>query len=438
MGHATSAHRRWEGRAVLHVDLDAFFAAVEQLDHPEWRGKPVIVGGDPDKRGVVSTASYEARIFGVHSAMPSARAVRLCPQAIWAHPRFDRYKELSDAVFAIFRDETPHVQPLSIDEAFLDVTPGTYSAEHPVDVALRIQSRVAELGITCAAGLSSSKTVSKIASDFHKPAGLTVVQPGEEAEFLAPLPVRAMSGIGPKSAERLERLGILTLGQLAALDDETALRLMGRHGLIAVQRARGLDTREVHDREPVKSVSNERTFATDVRNVEEVDAAVSALAARVGQRLRRKGLSGRTVSVKLRFSDFSTHTLQRTLLCPTDDETQFGPIARELIHQAWVPGIGIRLLGVGMSAFEEREVQPGLFDSATATADSVPQMPMGATARAPGARRQDRVVRSLDAVRERFGDSAITRGIRPVAADTGTPSANPSDLSDDAESSELG
>jgi len=417
----------WTGRAVLHVDLDAFFAAVEQLDHPEWRGKPVIVGGDPDKRGVVSTASYEARVFGIHSAMPSARAVRLCPQAIWAHPRFDRYKELSDAVFAIFRDETPHVQPLSIDEAFLDVTPGTFSPEDPVVVAERIQSRVAELGITCSAGLSTSKTVSKIASDFRKPAGHTVVRPGEEADFLDPLPVRAMSGIGPKSAAHLERLGIASLGQLAALDELTAARVLGSHGLTAVLRARGIDTRDVHDRDRVKSVSNERTFSSDVRTSADVDPALAALAARVGQRLRRKGLCGRTVSVKLRFSDFTTHTLQRTLSSPTDDETEFGPIARELVHGAWAPGVGVRLLGVGMSGFDDREVQQDLFGTASGASDPG-GVSAGQIGREPRMQRRERLVDGLDAVRHRFGDAAITRGIRPVRDNTGTPTANPTDL----------
>ncbi len=204
--------RAWEGRAILHVDLDAFFAAVEQLDHPEWRGRPVIVGGDPSRRGVVSTCSYEARLFGVRSAMPSARAAALCPQAVWAKPSFGRYHEMSQAVFAIFRDETPLVQPVSVDEAFLDVTQGAYAAEHPVAIARRIRERIAVLGVTGSVGVATSKTVAKIASDHDKPDGLTVVCPGDEAAFLAPLPVRDMSGVGPRTAERLASLGVKTLG----------------------------------------------------------------------------------------------------------------------------------------------------------------------------------------------------------------------------------
>ena len=208
----------WEGAAILLVDLDAFFASVEQLDHPAWRGKPVIVGGDADKHGVVSTASYEARPYGVRSAMPSSTARRLCPDAIWTHGRFDRYREVSNAIMAILRSETPHVQQVSIDEAFLDVTPTVVNREHPVRVAQRIQRRVEELGVTCSIGAGTSKTIAKIASDMDKPRGLTVVYPGSERDFLAPLPVRVMSGIGASAEEKLKSRGIRTLGQLADAD----------------------------------------------------------------------------------------------------------------------------------------------------------------------------------------------------------------------------
>jgi DNA polymerase-4 len=403
----------WRGRAILHVDLDAFFAAVEQLDHPEYRGKPVIVGGDPSRRGVVSTCSYEAREFGVRSAMPSARAAQLCPHAIWASPHFGRYSEMSRAVFAIFRDQTPHVQPVSVDEAFLDVTQGTFAAEHPVAIARRIRAKVDELGLTASVGVASSKTVAKIASDHDKPNGLTVVCPGAEAEFLAPLPVRDMSGIGPKTAERLSSLGVRTLGALAALDESTAREVLGSHGPGLVLRARGVDLRSVHDNDPVKSVSNERTFATDVRLPREVHGALDSLAAKVGQRLRRKGLAGRTVTVKLRFSDFTTKTVRRTLEFATDDELLFGPIARELLREAWSPGIGLRLLGVGVSGFEERAIQLDLLGPSGAGAD---QDAEGVP------RSREGLVRGIDAVRERFGDDAVKfgRDLR-IRRDTGTP-----------------
>ena len=355
--------RAWEGRAILHVDLDAFFAAVEQLDHPEWRGRPVIVGGDPSRRGVVSTCSYEARLFGVRSAMPSARAAALCPHAVWAKPSFARYHEMSQAVFAIFRDETPLVQPVSVDEAFLDVTQGAYAAEHPVAIARRIRERIAALGVTGSVGVATSKTVAKIASDHDKPDGLTVVCPGDEPAFLAPLPVRDMSGVGPRTAERLSSLGVKTLGDLARLDEATAREVLGSHGPGLVLRARGVDPREVHDNDPAKSVSNERTFATDVRTPAEVHVALDALASKVGQRLRRKGIAGRTITVKLRFSDFTTRTVRRTLDHPSDDELVFGPVARDLLREAWSPGVGLRLLGVGVSGFEDRAQQLDLLES---------------------------------------------------------------------------
>jgi DNA polymerase IV len=395
--------RPWEGRAILHVDLDAFFAAVEQLDHPEWRGKPVIVGGDAGKRGVVSTCSYEARKFGVRSAMSSVRAAQLCPHAIWTHGSFERYHEMSHAVRAIFADETPLVQPVSIDEAYLDVTPGTYTSEHPVSVARRIRARVARLGITCSVGVSAVKSVAKIASDHDKPDGLTVVCPGTEAEFLAPLPTRAMPGVGPRTADRLEALGIRTLGELAALDDITATEVLGSHGVGLVARARGLDARSVHENEGVKSVSNERTFATDVRTPADVDGALAALAAKVGQRLRRKGIAGRTVTVKLRFSDFTTKTVRRTMPTATDDEAVFGPVVRELLASAWSPGIGLRLLGVGISGFDERAAQLDLFAPGVCGAGTT-------GAAVPTAKERAQLVRGIDAVREKFGDTAVRYG----------------------------
>lgn len=412
----------WEGRAILHVDLDAFFAAVEQLDHPEWRGKPVIVGGDPGKRGVVSTCSYEARAFGVRSAMSSIRAAQLCPDAIWTHGSFDRYREMSAAVRAIFSEESPRVQPVSIDEAYLDVTPGRFTDEHPVAIARRIRERVASLGITCSVGVSAVKSVAKIASDHDKPDGLTVVCPGEEAAFLAPLPVRAMPGIGPRTAERLTSLGIRTLGALAALDEITASEVLGNHGFGLVTRARGNDVREVHANDPVKSVSNERTFATDVRSPDDVEGALAGLAAKVGQRLRHKGLSGRTVNVKLRFSDFTTKTVRRTLVTPTDDEAVFGAVARELVRQAWSPGVGLRLLGVGVSGFDDKVVQLDLLGD-DGSVDAV--KPSGRTAR-------EELVMGLDAVRQKFGDGAVRFGreLKSPKHSTGTPAGDDPDSRD--------
>lgn len=395
MTAAAEKNAAWTGRAILHVDLDAFFAAVEQLDHPEWRGKPVIVGGDPSRRGVVSTASYEARVFGVRSAMPSARAAALCPGAIWAPARFSRYREISNAVFEIFRSESPLVQPVSVDEAFIDVTPGSHSAEDPIAIAERIRSRIAELGVTASVGVATSKTVAKIASDHDKPDGLTVVRPGEEEAFLAPLPVRDMSGIGPKSAERLRQLGIRTLGDLAALDEQTALTVFGSHGPTLVLRARGIDERPVHENDPAKQVSKERTFASDIHDADELRSVLDSLSAQVGRRLRTKGVAGRTVQVKLRFSDFTTRTARRTMPQPSDDERVFGRVARELLSSHWSPGVGVRLLGVGVSGFEERGQQLTFQD---ATDEPVAHASDG------------ELVRGIDAVRERFGEDALRFG----------------------------
>lgn len=393
----TSDDPAWRDRAVLHVDIDAFFAAVEQLDHPEWRGLPVIVGGDPSGRGVVSTASYEARRFGVGSAMPAARAAILCPDAIWAPPRFDRYRELSDAVFAILRSVSPRVQPVSVDEAFLDVTPGRFRHDHPVAIARDIREQVCALGLTVSVGVATNKTIAKIASDHEKPDGLTVVPPGSEAAFLSPLPVETMSGIGPKTAQRLRTLGIRTLGELAALDEMTATSLLGSGGAVLTARAGGDDPRPVRTGDEVKSVSNERTFPVDIRDSDELRTALTLLSAKVASRLRRKGHAGRTVTVKLRFSDFTTRTASRTLSAPIDTEHLIRDTADALLMQLWSAGIGVRLLGVGVTGFEPIPEQLSVFSEVDEESD-------GDTDAA------HRLAQGLDAIRQRFGPDALRFG----------------------------
>jgi DNA polymerase-4 len=386
----------WEGRAILHVDMDAFFCAVEVLDDPSLAGKPIIVGGSPEHRGVVSTASYEARVFGVRSAMPSAQAKVLCPQGIWVTPTPGRYGEVSRQVRAVLADETPRLQMVSIDEGYLDVTPGI-GGEHPVLVARRIQARIDAMGLSCSVGVASARVVAKIASDRDKPHGITVVWPGTEAAFLAPLDVGLMPGIGPAAKGRLATLGIKTLGQLAALDDADARTVFGNHGPGLVARARGEDPSVVRSGRPVKSLSKERTFSRDIRDEDEVFGALSALSTEVGARLRRKGLTGRTVHVKARFGDFSTRTAQRTLPVPTDLEQEFGPVGEQLMRQLWSPGVGLRLIGIGLSGFDEPTEQLDLFAGADAAADS---------------ERDRALARGMDAVRERFGSDAISRGPR--------------------------
>lgn len=399
-GPAEALFGAWSGPAVGLLDLDAFFASVEQLDHPAWRGRPVIVGGDADARGVVSTASYEARAFGVRSAMPSAQARRLCPQAIWTHGHFDRYRELSAQVMAILEDETPYVDRVSIDEAFFDVTPGRFSREDPVAICRRISARVASLGITCSIGLGSSKTVAKIASERDKPRGLTVVFPGTEEGFLSPLPVRAMSGIGSAAETALARAGIHTLGQLAAADPQVLAGVFGVNAQTMRDRARGAErsaVSAVDAPEEVKSVSNERTFARDLTERGDVEAAIHLLGESVGRRLRRRGLAGRTVTLKLRFSYGRGRTVQRKLAHPTDDENVFIPVALELLDGVWAPGTRIRLAGVGMSDFDlAGGVQTDLFCEVDER----------------GAQASDRrgLSVAMDAVRERFGDAAVGFG----------------------------
>ncbi len=384
--------RTWKGRALLLVDLDAFFASVEQLDHPEWRGKPVIVGGRSDRRGVVSTASYEARAFGVHSAMPSATAERLCPDAIWTSSHFDRYHELSAQVMGILKDESPLLEQMSIDEAYLDVSPGRYTGEDPVAIAARIQARVAELGITCSIGVATGKAVAKIASDMDKPRGLTVVYPGGEAAFLAPMDVRAMPGIGKQSAERLRRIGIRTLGALADTPLDKLTPLFGVNAQAVRDRARGIDPREIATESEVKSVSHERTFATDLVTREEIEDAIDMLGPMVGRRMRKKGLAGHTVTIKLRYADLSRRTAQKGLPANVDDETVFIPVAKRLIDEIWRPGDSVRLVGLGISGFEAHDEQLGLF------ADE--ELPAG----------NAELLSAADKIRDKFGDGMLKFG----------------------------
>jgi len=403
----------WRGRAILHVDMDAFFAAVEQLDHPEWRGRPVIVGGGAEGRGVVSTASYEARRFGIHSAMPSAQAARLCPDAIWATPRFGRYRELSRAVHRIFESFTPLVQPLSIDEAFLDLTPSPHGDHDPVSAARLVQEHIDQLGLSCSVGVATSKSVAKIASDHEKPHGITIVQPGQEAAFLAPLPVTTLSGIGARTSERLRAAGLHTLGELAALDEASATQLMGSWGPELVLRAQGVDGSSVRPTRDVKSVSHEHTFARDVRDREDVEATLRALAGKVAVRLRRAGLAGRTVTVKLRYADFTTRSASRTLPVATDLEAAISDVAIGLLRGTWTAGAGLRLIGVGVSGFAEPAEQLDLLEADGSAAHT----------------KSRALTLSVDAVRERFGEDVIGFGSEGLQASMETGESSEDDES---------
>lgn len=407
-GQVDILHRTWTGKAILLVDLDAFFASVEQLDHPAWRGKPVIVGGRADRRGVVSTCSYEARSYGVRSAMASATAERLCPDAIWTTPRFERYHELSQAVMDILYAESPLLEQVSIDEAFLDVTPGRFTGDDPVAIATRIQEHVAELGITCSIGVASCKTVAKIASDLDKPKGLTVVYPGSEAAFLAPMKVRVMPGIGKQSAKRLESMGIRTLGDLANAKVEDLRSIFGVNSRAMHDRALGIDERLIETERIRKSVSHERTFADDLTTRAEIEDAIDYVGSLVGRRLRRKQLAGHTITLKLRYDDLSIRSAQQALPGNVDDEGIFIPVAKRLVSEIWQEGDAVRLVGVGISSFDAQDEQLDLFASA-------------------GTEREGNdVIAAADKVRDRFGDGALKFGreLKLKAKDTGTRGMN--------------
>ena len=360
-GYPIPAERQGAGialRHIIHADLDAFYAAVEQLDHPELRGKPVLVGGRPESRGVVATASYEARPFGVRSAMPMRTAARLCPQGIIVAPRFTRYREMSRRVMDIFRSYTEVVEPLSLDEAYLDISAAVNEGEGrwPLGVALGLKRRVKdETGLTVSVGVSSCKSVSKIASDLDKPDGLVVVPPGEEAGFLAPLAVGKLWGIGPKTAERLLAEGVDTIGALAAQPAEWFGRNFGQRGESVRRRAMGEDDEPVHTERVTKSVSSETTFPNDISDRGELRRTLEDLAEGVAGSLERKGLQGRTVTVKMRLADFATFSRQTTLAAPSNDAGPIRDTAWRLLSGELTPGRSFRLLGVGVSNFAEAD-----------------------------------------------------------------------------------
>jgi len=410
----------WEGRAILLVDLDAFFASVEQLDHPGWRGKPVIVGGDSGKRGVVSTCSYEARVYGVRSAMPSITAARLCPDAIWTEGSYDRYREMSNKVMEILWDETPHVQQVSIDEAFMDVTPNEINCEHPVMVARRIQRRVEELGVTCSIGVGTTKAVAKLASDIDKPRGLTVVLPGSEESFFDLQPVRALSGIGPAAERVLKAHGITTHGELAKADDDSVIGWLGKPGRVMLDRVRCIEDDPIEPDTDVKSVSNEVSFATDLTERKDIMAAICTMAAKTGRRLRRKGIKGRTLALKVRYGDFSVRSIQQPIGAPSDDEFLFESMLDNMLDELWSPGMSLRLVGVAVTGFGDENGDAGqlsLFDT--------PDEKDGLLSE----ERRRNIMTATDMVKERFGESALRFGreLRLGGNTTGSSSKNPAD-----------
>jgi DNA polymerase-4 len=376
------------GRAIIHADLDAFYASVEVLDDPSLRGKPVIVGGRPGDRGVVSAASYEARAFGVQSAMPLRTAARRCPDGVFLPGRPSRYREASEQVMSIFASYTPLVEPISLDEAFLDVSASRAAFGDGESIARAIKRRVLdEVGLVVSVGVATNKLCAKIASDLRKPDALVVVPPGEEAAFLAPLPIRRLWGVGPQAQAALAEYGVATIGQLAALPPATLRRRFGRHGEELGTRARGIDRASVQTFHAPKSLGHEHTFGADTRDRVRIEATLLDLAESVGRRLRRHDLAAGAVQLKLRYEGFETLTRQAPLPSQTREAAPIYETAVALLRRTLVEGRGVRLVGVTAIALTDAQ-QLTLFDTPDRT---------------------DRLTRSIDAVRDRFGERAITR-----------------------------
>ena len=337
-------------RRILHCDMDCFYAAVHMRDDPSLKGKPVVIGGSPEGRGVVAAASYEARAFGIHSAQPAARAVRLCPDAIFIRPEFPRYRAESEQVFEIFRQFTSVIQPVSIDEAFLDVTDEIDRWGSATALATEVKRRVAdERDLTVSIGVAPNKLVAKIASDHDKPDGLTVVPPKKIQRFLDPLSVRALPGVGPATQARLKKVAIETVAELRAVPLDRLEGLFGRHGRGLYNYARGIDERPVRISRQRKSLSSERTFSRDLETLDQMDAELDRLAERVSSGLRKKQITACTVTLKVRYADFTTISRSQTLGAPTADEGVLARHAKALLRTSEAGNRTVRLLGLGAS-----------------------------------------------------------------------------------------
>lgn len=380
---------------ILHCDMDAFYASVEQRDRPELVGKPVIVGGTPEKRGVVAAANYVARKYGVHSAMPAATAHRLCPRGVFLPPRIDYYAEISSQIREIFERFTPLVEPLSLDEAFLDVTGSEHLFGPAVEIGRQIKQTIrTELRLVASVGVAPNKFLAKIASDLKKPDALVVVEPDRVQEFLDPLPVERLWGVGKQGSKVFQGLGIRTIGQLRQFPlDVLQARIGSSNGEHLWNLAHGRDDRSVVPEREAKSISNETTFEHDIAEMDVLRAWLVDLVEQVGCRLRRHGVRGRTVQLKVRFADFSTITRSQTLPEPTDITHELWQTANEMLCQRLPVGhLPVRLLGMGVSGLDDTgQVQGLLFDQEEREKHS----------------RLDAVA---DELKQRFGTGVIRRG----------------------------
>lgn len=395
-------------RKIIHLDLDAFFCAVEEQREPKLRNRPFAVGGSPDTRGVVASCSYPARRFGIRSAMPMAQAVRRCPHLIIVPTNHRAYSAVSRQVMQRLRALTHRVEQISIDEAFLDVTD---LADPAAAIARQLQQTInRELKLPCSLGVATNKLVAKIANNVGKAAGMQanggarppnaiqVVPPGREAEFLSPLPCRELWGVGPKTAETLESLGMQTIGDIAGWPIADLERRFGKHGAALGQRARGMDARPVEPDRETKSVSKETTFARDVVDAKRLKQTLRDLSHGVSSSLQHKSLLAATIKLKIRWPDFTTPTRQMTLDRPTDDGERIYQAALTLFERIWQPGQPVRLLGVGASGLSEQVRQLGLWDDVTSLEGD------------QAARdREARLHAAIDLLRNRFGDDAVQR-----------------------------
>ena len=381
-------------RCILHLDMDAFFAAVEQLDHPEYRGKPVVVGADPKGgkgRGVVATASYEARKFGIHSAMPISLAYKRCPHAIYVRGRYQRYAEVSRQVMAILRDYSPVIEKISIDEAFLDLTGSLKLFGGAEAIARSIKQRIRdELHPTASVGLAPNKFLAKVASDLEKPDGLVVVREGEEKAFLRDLPISRLWGVGKKTEQALRKMNLATIGQLAELPPEQLGQRFGKWGYALWRLANGLDERPVQPWGPQKSISQETTFEEDVADDEEIEKTLFRIADDLARLMRRDGLKGRTVTLKIRLEDFSTFSRSRTLSDFVDSPGILRTVAIDLYRRFERKHKRVRLVGIGVSQLNSvAGEQLGLFEQET---------PL-----------DERLTRLMDTLKDKFGPDAVQR-----------------------------
>ncbi len=376
-------------RIILCLDLDAFYASVEELLHPEWKGLPLLVGGRPEERGVVSSCSYAARKFGIHSAMPMAQALRLCPQAIVAPPHYDVYSDYSHRVMAMMREYGCAMEQVSVDEVFLDATDCVAAWGGARALATEVKKRLREqIGLACTIGIASNKLVAKIASTVGKPDGLVEVPDGQEAEFLAPLPIGQLWGVGKKSAAKLQAMGIYSIGDLQNMPLTRLKPEFGDWALDLQQRARGAGSDMVETDHEQKSISRETTFAKDVVSLEQLKRVLLSLSDQVGRDLRDGGLQAKTIAIKLRWSDFATITRQTTLPHTTDATSDIYQAAVTLLTAAMKRGAKVRLIGVRATHLASGH-QLGFFESAS--------------------EKRARADRAVDEIRDRFGDTAIRR-----------------------------